>query len=59
MSERINYWRCQHCYGAGFVFEPYMQGPQQCLKCDGTGNALIDGAAERHKRRVQEWEPQP
>ena len=59
MSERIHFWRCSHCFGTGLVFEPYMQGPLQCLKCDGTGKAMVDGEAERHKRRIQEWDSAP
>jgi hypothetical protein len=56
MTERITYWRCRHCFGTGMVFEPYLKAPITCFRCDGSGNALIDGAAEQHKRRLAEFD---
>jgi DnaJ-class molecular chaperone len=49
------WWKCRHCHGTGRVFEPwYAQESNACSTCDGTGNAVVDGEAERHRRRVHE-----
>lgn len=57
MTERLTYWKCPDCHGAGLVFRPwYAETPEQCFKCDGTGNALVDGETERHKRRLADFD---
>lgn len=57
-DERITYWKCSTCYGTGKVIRGRIGSPraEPCEKCDGTGNALVDGATERHKRRIAEIE---
>lgn len=54
----MNYWKCAQCHGTGKDID-YWTGKARvikCNECDGTGNALVDGAAERHKRRIFEIE---
>lgn len=56
-GEYLTYWKCQKCHGTGRVFEPwYADEPKECLRCDGTGNALVDGETERHKRRLFDFD---
>jgi len=54
VSDRITFWKCSECHGTGRVFVCVIA--KECYKCDGTGNALIDGAEERHKRRLSEFD---
>lgn len=50
-----NWWKCPECHGTGRVFRPwYAKTSEPCFKCDATGNAMVDGEAERHKRRLFE-----
>jgi hypothetical protein len=56
MSERITFWRCGHCLGTGRIFAVYAIAPEVCAKCAGTGNALVDGEAERHRQRLSEFD---
>lgn len=47
------WWKCNECQGTGRVFRPwYAPTSEECFKCDGTGNACVDGKARRHRRRV-------
>ena len=58
MRERITYWKCPKCFGTGKCvqgFEPNAR-TYDCEACDGTGNGMVDGATERHKRRVAKIE---
>jgi DnaJ-class molecular chaperone len=51
----MNYWKCSVCHGTGRVFSPwYSRTSERCGKCDGTGNAFVDGRAEAHRRRLDE-----
>ena len=50
MSDEITYWRCRKCRRVG-ILAPY---GLRCLRCDGTGNALVDGEAAAHQRAVKE-----
>lgn len=55
MSERINYWQCSACHGTGEVLLGfYCDEILACDRCDGTGNAMVDGAKRRHERRLEE-----
>lgn len=55
MKEYLTYWECSDCRGTGRVFRPwYAKHSEQCFKCDGTGNAIVDGEAARHRRRLHE-----
>lgn len=47
------YWKCPLCHGAGEVIVGY-DDIQTCRKCDGTGNAYVDGEAAAHRRRLDE-----
>lgn len=59
MSERLTYWKCAECQGTGRAFYPwYAEQSSECFKCGGTGNALINGETERHKRRLRDERPQ-
>jgi DnaJ-class molecular chaperone len=56
MSEKWPaFWKCRECYGTGKVIRGYDR-VAACEKCDGTGNAMVDGAEGRHKRRINELE---
>jgi DnaJ-class molecular chaperone len=47
------WWKCPECHGTGRVFSPwYAKTSESCLKCDGTGNAVVNGEEERHRRRL-------
>lgn len=49
----LTYWKCRECHGTGRVFRPwYAKESQPCFKCDGSGNALVDGEEQRHRRRL-------
>lgn len=51
----MNWWKCSECHGTGRVYRPwYAKTSESCDRCDGSGNAMVDGAAERHRRRVLE-----
>lgn len=54
--ERITYWKCRHCHGTGQVIRGCSEWRRafKCDECDGTGNALVDGAAEQHRRDLSE-----
>jgi len=56
MGERLTYWKCPKCLGTGRRFEHWMSEPEPCFSCDGTGNALVSGETERHKRRLAEFD---
>lgn len=48
-------WKCRECHGTGRVFRPwYAETSEPCFKCDGSGDALVDGDARRHERRVRD-----
>lgn len=49
---RLNYWKCPKCHGSGRVI-PIPGHAASCEACDGTGNALVDGAAARHRRALE------
>ena len=48
----ITYWRCPHCKGTGEVIIGH-RSIEPCSRCDGTGNALVDGEAMAHKREIE------
>lgn len=50
----LNYWQCSKCHGTGKVIPVYAKNVEECEACDGTGNALVNGEAERHRRRISE-----
>lgn len=55
--EYLTYWKCPRCHGTGLTFEPWFADePNVCSKCGGSGNALVDGEAERHKRRLLDFD---
>lgn len=52
-NDCLPYWKCAECHGTGRVFRPwYAKQSEECFECAGTGNALVDGATEQHKRRL-------
>ena len=51
--ERIRYWKCSDCHGTGRA-EHIPGRVTTCERCDGTGNALVDGEAAAHRRRLIE-----
>lgn len=53
MADRLTYWKCPRCYGTGQAI-PIPGHVETCSECDGTGNALVDGAARAHSRQVAE-----
>jgi len=55
MTERITYWKCPDCHGTGKRIVGY-DSVERCFRCDGTGNAFVDGRARAHARRVAEIE---
>lgn len=57
-KDRITFWKCPKCHGTGKVITGRIGPPRvkDCERCDGTGNAMVDGAAEAHKRRIAEIE---
>lgn len=55
-TERLTWWKCPKCHGTGRVIA--LRRVEPCFHCDGTGNALIDGRARDHARRVAEIEAQ-
>lgn len=56
MRERLTYWKCTYCHGTGYtLLGPIgVQHAEPCFSCDGTGNAMVDGAAASHARQVAE-----
>lgn len=52
MHERLTYWKCPKCHGTGRVI--YGPNAEKCFECDGTGNAMIDGVEQAHRRRLAE-----
>lgn len=49
------WWKCRECRGTGRVFSPwYSKHSQPCFKCDGTGDATVDGEESRHRKRLFE-----
>lgn len=55
--ERLTYWKCSECHGTGKVICGYDHDRiDPCSRCDATGNAMVDGETERHKRRIAEIE---
>jgi hypothetical protein len=46
----LQFWKCKHCHGTGILRNPL----RYCEQCDGSGNALVDGAEERHKRAIRD-----
>lgn len=50
----LSYWKCRKCHGTGKTI--WQEQVNECSACDGTGNALVDGEARRHLRRVRELE---
>lgn len=52
MSDQLTYWKCPKCHGTGFQ----ICGGREitCYPCDGTGNAMVDGAARAHRRALSE-----
>ena len=54
MEGRLTYWKCNVCHGTGRKFEHWMDRSEICFKCDGTGNALVDGEERRLRRKLEE-----
>lgn len=54
-SDWPTFWKCRHCHGTGKIIFAHVH-VEQCEKCDGTGNAFVDGEAEQHKRRIKDIE---
>lgn len=49
------WFNCRECHGTGRVFEPwYSKESKPCFRCDGTGNACVDGEQRRHQRRLHD-----
>lgn len=48
--EYLTYWKCRHCFGSGKIIICGRVSP--CGACDGTGNAMVDGEAADHARRI-------
>jgi predicted SprT family Zn-dependent metalloprotease len=43
----VNYCKCRDCFGTGRKISVYSGDvAYKCFKCDGTGNAMVDGPAE-------------
>lgn len=58
MTDDVRYWKCPECHGVGKRIR-YWTTPasvEPCPKCDGTGNALVDGEARRYAREVERIE---
>ena len=58
MAEHLTYWKCPECHGTGKTIR-YWTSPasvEPCEKCDGTGNAMVDGAKRRHEREIERIE---
>ena len=48
-------WKCPDCPGTGRVFRPwYAETSQECLRCDATGDAMVNGEESRHRKRLFE-----
>lgn len=44
----LRYWKCSHCQGSGEVIVGFnCDTIEKCERCDGTGNAMVDGAAPK------------
>lgn len=52
----LTYWECRKCHGTGRIFPHYETEPYECSACDGTGNALVNGDAARHQRKLDEFD---
>lgn len=56
-NERLTYWKCPKCFGTGRVIvndHKAVPHAKSCVDCDGSGNALVDGQANEHLRRLSE-----
>lgn len=54
----LTYWKCRHCHGTGKLAPHWSDHIETCRDCDGTGNALVDGAAAAHRREIERREAQ-
>lgn len=51
MTQDLRFWKCPDCHGTGKVIVGHDR-IEQCCKCDGTGNAFVDGVAAAHRRAL-------
>lgn len=50
--DEITFWKCPQCHGCGEVAPHWSNTVHVCPACDGTGNALVDGAEREQRREI-------